>query len=443
LSIPEFIVQVGDAFSSVTIDEPEPSGWIALILALVMFIGSGFASASEIAFFSLSPQDLNEIEDEGHASDKIIKRLLKDSEHLLATILVTNNFVNVLIILLVNFFFGQCLSFGHNELAQFLVLTVALTFLLLLFGEIMPKIFSAQNTLRFCRIAAPGVAVCERIFSPVSRLLTSSTEHIQKRFQKKKKIISVDDLSQALELTDKAEITQENEILEGIIRFGGERVRDVMTGRMDMVALDIKSSFHTVLKCITEHSYSRIPVYAGSNDNIKGILYIKDLLSHIQKGDTFRWQSLMRQPLFVPETKMIDTLLRDFQANKVHIAIVVDEFGGTCGLVTMEDIIEEIVGEISDEYDEEENHFAQLEENTWIFKAKTSLSDFYRITNLDEEVFEDISSEVDTVAGLLLEIKGEFPKVHETIEYKSIYIFKVLEMDDRRIKKVKFEIKNN
>ncbi len=443
MSIPEFIVQVGDAFSSVTIDEPEPSGWIALILALVMFIGSGFASASEIAFFSLSPQDLNEIEDEGHASDKIIKRLLKDSEHLLATILVTNNFVNVLIILLVNFFFGQCLSFGHNELAQFLVLTVALTFLLLLFGEIMPKIFSAQNTLRFCRIAAPGVAVCERIFSPVSRLLTSSTEHIQKRFQKKKKIISVDDLSQALELTDKAEITQENEILEGIIRFGGERVRDVMTGRMDMVALDIKSSFHTVLKCITEHSYSRIPVYAGSNDNIKGILYIKDLLSHIQKGDTFRWQSLMRQPLFVPETKMIDTLLRDFQANKVHIAIVVDEFGGTCGLVTMEDIIEEIVGEISDEYDEEENHFAQLEENTWIFKAKTSLSDFYRITNLDEEVFEDISSEVDTVAGLLLEIKGEFPKIHETIEYKSIYIFKVLEMDDRRIKKVKFEIKNN
>ncbi len=443
MSIPEFIVQVGDAFSSVTIDEPEPSGWIALVLALIMFVGSGFASASEIAFFSLSPQDLNEIEDEGHTSDKIIKRLLKDSEHLLATILVTNNFVNVLIILLVNFFFGQCLSFGHNELAQFLVLTVALTFLLLLFGEIMPKIFSAQNTLRFCRIAAPGVAVCERIFAPISRLLTSSTEHIQKRFQKKKKVISVVDLSQALELTDKTEITQENEILEGIIRFGGERVRDVMTGRLDMVALDIKSSFHSVLKCITEHSYSRIPVYAGSNDNIKGVLYIKDLLSHIQKGDTFRWQSLMRQPLFVPDTKMIDTLLRDFQENKVHIAIVVDEFGGTCGLVTMEDIIEEIVGEISDEYDEEENHFAQLEENTWIFKAKTSLSDFYRITNLDEEVFEDISSEVDTVAGLLLEIKGEFPKMHETIEYKSIYTFEVLEMDDRRIKKVKFEIKNS
>lgn len=442
MDTPEFIVQIGELFSSVTVDEPEPSGWIALIVAFIMFGGSGFASASEIAFFSLSPHDLNEIEEERHASDRTIKRLLKDTEHLLATILVTNNFVNVLIILLANFFFGQWLSFGGNELAKFLVLTVALTFLLLLFGEIMPKIFSAQNTLRFCRIAAPGISLCEKTFSPISRLLTTSTESIKKRFQRKKKAISVDDLSQALELTDKTEITQENEILEGIIRFGGERVRDVMTGRLDMVALDIKSSFHTVLKCITEHSYSRIPVYSESNDNIKGVLYIKDLLSHIQKGDTFRWQSLMRQPFFVPDTKMIDSLLRDFQANKVHIAIVVDEFGGTCGLVTMEDIIEEIVGEIADEYDEEENHFAKLEDNTWIFKAKTSLSDFYRITTLDEEVFEDISSEVDTVAGLLLEIKGEFPKIHEKIVYQSNYEFEVLEMDERRIKKVKFEIKN-
>ena len=254
--------------------------------------------------------------------------------------------------------------------------------------------------------------------------------------------ISVDELSHALELTDKTEISEESNILEGIIRFGGETAKEVMTSRLDVVDLDIRTPFKDVLKCIIENAYSRIPVYAESRDNIKGILYIKDLLPHLNKGDNFRWQSLIRPAYFVPETKMIDDLLRDFQTNKIHIAIVVDEFGGTSGIVTMEDIIEEIVGEIHDEYDDEERTYAVLNDHTWVFEAKTLLTDFYKVTKIDEAEFEEVSGEADTVAGLLLELKGEFPVLHERVSYKD-YEFEVLEMDSRRILKVKVTVKKS
>ena len=398
----------------------------------------GFASASEIAFFSLSPSDLNEIDERNHPSDEKISSLLGDSESLLATVLITNNFVNVTIIMLCNFFFMNVFVF-HSALAEFLILTVILTFLLLLFGEIMPKIYSAQKTLVFCRFAAPGIYVLRKVFRPVSALLVRSTTFLNKRFTRKNHNISVDELSQALELTDKAELTEENNILEGIIRFGGETAKEVMTSRLDVVDLDIRTSFKDVMKCIVENAYSRIPIYSGSRDNIKGVLYIKDLLPHVNKGDTFRWQSLIRPAYFVPETKMIDDLLRDFQANKIHIAIVVDEFGGTSGIVTMEDIIEEIVGEIHDEYDDEERTYVVLNDHTWIFEAKTQLTDFYKITKLDEDDFERMAGDADTLAGLLLEIKGEFPALHEKVSYLN-YDFEVLEMDNRRILKVKFTI---
>ena len=262
---------------------------------------------------------------------------------------------------------------------------------------------------------------------------------MNKRFTRKSHNISVDELSQALELTDKAELSDENNILEGIIRFGGETAKEVMTSRLDVVDLDIRTPFKDVMKCIVDNAYSRIPVYAGSRDNIKGVLYIKDLLPHVNKGDNFRWQSLIRPAYFVPETKMIDDLLRDFQANKIHIAIVVDEFGGTSGIVTMEDIIEEIVGEIHDEYDDEERTYAVLNDHTWVFEAKTLLTDFFKITKLDEDDFERIVGDADTLAGLLLEIKGEFPVLHEKVSYMN-YEFEVLEMDNRRILKVKFTI---
>lgn len=425
-----------DLFDEVVIMSPDMGAIVALLMALVLLLCSGFASASEIAFFSLSPTDISSIEEGKHASDERILALRTDSERLLATILITNNFVNVGIIMLLNYFFAEVIDFGGSDLLEFLFMTVLLTFLLLLFGEIMPKIYSAQHTLSFCRMVAPVLQIVERIFWPVSSVLMRSKKIATKVVQKENRTISVDELEQALELTDKKEIAEEQNMLEGIIRFGGEMAREVMTPRVDIVDLDIKTPYSEVIQCIVENNYSRIPVYSGSKDNIKGVLYIKDLLPHLNKPANFRWQSLMRPPYFVPETKMIDDLLRDFQTNKVHIAIVVDEFGGTSGIVTMEDIIEEIVGEINDEYDEEELPFIKINANTFVFEAKVLLSDFYKIMKLDDDTFDDVAGEADTLAGLLLEIKGEFPKQNEVIVYRH-FRFEVVEMDERRIVKVK------
>lgn len=432
-----YLCQLADVFSGVTVHTPSLIADIALLLAAMLLLVSGFVSGSEIAFFSLSPSDFNNIEQRNHPSDRKISSLLENSERLLATILIVNNLVNVTIIMLCNFFFLRVFDFGGSTLAEFIILTVVLTFSLLLFGEIMPKIYSAQRTLSFCRFAAPYLLVLESIFYPFSSILVRSTTFINKFVAKKNHSLSVNELSHALELTDKEELSEETNILEGIIRFGGEAAKEVMTSRLDMIDLSIKASFKEVMQCIIDNAYSRIPIYGSSRDEIKGILYIKDLLPHLNKGDNFRWQSLIRPAYFVPETKMIDDLLRDFQANKIHIAIVVDEFGGTSGLITMEDIIEEIVGEIQDEYDEEERPYVKLDDGSYIFEAKTSLGDFCKITKIDNDVFEQIAGDADSLAGLLLELKGEFPALHEVLKYRD-YNFEVLKMDDRRILKVKF-----
>lgn len=434
-----YLCRLTDLFDGVTVTAPTLGAIIAILLAAMLLLASGFVSASEIAFFSLSPNDLSEIEEEHHPSDSRIRALLDDSEFLLATILISNNFVNVTIIMLCNYFFASTIHFGNSVILEFVLITVVLTFLLLLFGEIMPKIYSAQNTLKFCRMAAPAISVLRKVFSPLASWLVHSSTFINKRVTKKNYNISVDELSQALELTDKSEISEESNILEGIIRFGEETAKEVMTPRLDMVDLEIKTPYSQVLKCIVDNAYSRIPVYADSRDNIKGILYIKDLLPHLNKPDSFRWQSLVRPAYFVPETKMIDDLLRDFQENKIHIAIVVDEYGGTSGIVTMEDIIEEIVGEINDEYDDEERTFVKLNDTTYIFEAKTLLSDFYKIMKADPDVFDKVAGDADTLAGLLLEIKGEFPVLHEHLVYEN-YHFEILEMDARRILKVKITV---
>lgn len=429
-----------DLCDGVTVVPPTMGAMIALILAILLLYASGFVSASEIAFFSLSPSDLSRIEENEHPSDSRIKALLDDSERLLATILISNNFVNVTIIMLCNFFFASVVDFGNAKLLEFLLITVVLTFLLLLFGEIMPKIYSAQNTLKFCRKAAPVISVLLSVFKPVSNLLVHSTFLINKLTRKQKvPNLSVDDLSQALELTDKNEISEESNMLKGIIRFGEETAEEVMTSRLDIVDLEINTPFPDVIKCIVDNAYSRIPVYEESRDNIKGILYIKDLLPYLDKEADFKWQNLIRPAYFVPETKMIDDLLRDFQANKIHIAIVVDEFGGTSGIVTMEDIIEEIVGEINDEYDEEERTYVKISENVYIFEGKTLLSDFYKLAEIDPDDFESVAGDADTLAGLLLELKGEFPVLHEVINFDR-YRFEILEMDARRIVKVKVTV---
>lgn len=426
-------------FSEVQLLVPTTGAIIAGVLACVLLIFSGYASGSEIAFFSLSPNDLNDLDEEKNDCDRKIKALREESERTLATILITNNLVNVTIIMLANYFIAHVIDFGMAYWLEFVVITVLLTFLLLLFGEIMPKVYASQHALSFCRFSAPGIVVLRKLFYPLASILLRSGMLAEKVVQKENHVLSVDDLEQALELTDENELKEEKNMLEGIVRFGDETAKEVMTSRQDVVDLDFRTSFADVLKCVVENNYSRIPVYQGSIDNIRGILYIKDLLPYLSKPSNFRWQSLIRPPYFVPETKKIDDLLRDFQENKVHIAIVVDEFGGTSGIITLEDILEEIVGEINDEYDEEEKPYTRINANTYVFEGKTLLSDFYKILDLDDETFENVQGDADSLAGMLLEIKGDFPELYERIDFQN-FTFEVTELDGHRISKIKVVI---
>ena len=424
-----------DISSYITVNPISPSILISILLAFFLILLSGFASASEIAFFSLSPADLEAMDPDKSPLDMLVQKLRDDSERTLATILITNNLVNVTIIMLCNYILINLLTFSAEWL-QFLCVTILLTFLLLLFGEIIPKVYGNTNPLAFCRKAVKGLMFFRKLFWPIETILLKSGAFAEKVLQKENRQLSIDDLEQALELTDKSDIKDEQSMLQGIIRFGDETAKEVMTSRQDIIDLDIRCSYEDVLKCIVDNNYSRIPVYQDNKDNIRGVLYIKDLLPHLSKPANFRWQSLIRPSYFVPETKKIDALLREFQENKVHIAIVVDEFGGTSGIVTLEDILEEIVGEINDEYDEEEHNYTKLDANSYIFEGKTLLNDFTKILNLPDDEFDDVEGDADSLAGLLLEIKGDFPAVHEILKYKR-YTFEVLEIDERRISKVK------
>ena len=415
---------------------PDTGSVIALVLAALLLVCSAFASGSEIAVFGLSPSDISELDPDHSDVDRKIVKLREDSERTLATILITNNLVNVSIIMLCNYSLGHIIHFGNARWLEFLCITVILTFLLLLFGEIMPKVYSRQNPLRFCRKVAGGLTRLNKLLRPLSAVLMSSGVLAEKVPLKDNHKLSVGELEHALELTDKDEIKDEKSMLQGIIRFGDETAKEVMTSRQDVVDLDIRSTYDEVLRSIIDNNYSRIPVYQDNTDNIRGVLYIKDLLPHLSKPANFRWQSLIRPPYFVPETKKIDDLLREFQENKVHMAIVVDEFGGTSGIVTMEDILEEIVGEINDEYDDEEKYFTKLNYNTYIFEGKTLMLDFCKTLGADDEEFAEVEGDADTLAGLLLELKGDFPSIHEKIDYKN-YTFEILKIEERRISKVK------
>ncbi len=348
--------------------------------------------------------------------------------------------MNVTIIMLCNYVFGSVIHFGERAYwLQFLCITVLLTFLLLLFGEIMPKVYSREDPLAFCRKCVGGVMFFRKLFWPLGSVLLRSGVLAEKMVQKENRVLSVNDLEQALELTDKDEIKDEQSMLKGIIRFGDETAKEVMTSRQDIVGLDITETYANVLKCVIENNYSRIPVYQENADNIRGILYIKDLLPHLSKPSSFRWQSLIRPPYFVPETKKIDDLMREFQENKIHIAIVVDEFGGTSGLVTLEDILEEIVGEINDEYDDDGKNYSKLNYNTYIFEGKTLLSDLCKVLNINDDEFAEVEGDADTLAGLLLEIKGDFLSIHEKVDYKN-YSFEIMGIEERRISKIKVTV---
>lgn len=426
---------------AISFNAPTVGSVIALVTALLLLILSGFVSASETAFYSLSPNELKTIAGDDTSRGRKANNLLQDSERLLATILTTNNLVNVALILLLDVAFSQMLSFGA-EWIKFLVLTVILTFILLLFGEIIPKLYSAHNSLSFSLRAAPLLSFLSMVLYPVASILMRSkviSDHVQTR---KGVSISVDQLEHALELTDANDIQDEQEMLESVIRFGDETVVDIMTSRIDMVMLDIHDNYGEVMKCINENFYSRVPVYSETSDNIRGILYIKDLLPYLEKGNGFRWQSLIRPAFFVPETRKLDDLLHDFQTGRIHMAIVVDEFGGTSGLVTMEDVIEEILGEINDEYDDDSARYRKTGPDTYVFDGKTLLSDFFKIIDLDEDDYAQYVGEADTLAGLLLELKGDFPKKDEELVCLDLR-FKVMEKKERRLSGIRVTVKRH
>lgn len=423
-------------FDGIVIEPLTAGPLIAFLLAVLLLCISGFVSASEVAFFSLAPGDINDVKENNHASDITIVHLLDHSEYLLAAILIANNFVNVAVVMLCSYGINVWIDFSSNPVFGFILQTVCLTFLLLLFGEIMPKIYAQKNALKFVRFSAPVLSGIEKAVRPLSKVLVNSSNLVNKVLVRKKRDMSFDELSKALELTSN-EIPEEKEMLEEIIKFYNTTADEIMTPRLDMDDIDIRWNFRQVIDFIVESGYSRIPVYASTEDNIKGILYIKDLLPYLDKPETFRWQSLIRPAYFVPETKKIDDLLEEFRTSKIHMAIVVDEFGGTSGLVTMEDILEEIVGEISDEYDDDEKLYVKLADGSLVFEAKILLTDFYRITGADESEFGKLTEDVETLGGLLLELKGDFPERREVITYNA-YRFLVLEVDNRRILKIKF-----
>lgn len=408
---------------------------VALCVALLALIVSGFVSGSEIAYFSITPQQAEEL-DESEKSDTI-RKLLKEPERLLATILIANNLVNVAIVVLTSFALTQLFNQMEPWL-NFLLQTVVLTFLILLFGEILPKLVANTNPLRWARFATGGVGFMISLFRPLSSLLVKSTKIVNKVVTRQSRNITTDELGQALEIADVSS-RPDKEMLEGILRFGDTNAAAIMTPRVDIVGLESDMDFSQVMSVILEKGYSRMPVFGESQDDIVGVLYARDLLPHISAGNDFNWKALIRKPYFVPESRMIDDLLEDFRKLKIHMAIVVDEYGGTSGVVTLEDVLEEIVGDINDEYDDEEKTYKRLPDDTFIFEGKTLLNDFFRVTELDPEDYAPVAEDSETLAGMLLAIKGDFPKDKEPLVYGRCR-FLILDIDHYRITSVRVKV---
>nr|WP_314440671.1 gliding motility-associated protein GldE [uncultured Porphyromonas sp.] len=411
------------------------SAWTTLALSGLLLIISGFMSSSEVAFFSLSPSDIDEIKEEEHPADSALLELLKDSERLLATILIGNNLVNVAIVILTGYAFSQIFDFGTSPLLGFLVQTVILTLLLLLFGEIIPKVYAQARPLAFSRFSASKMRLISRVLRPFATLLIRSTSLVTSRMQPKKYDLSVDELSQAVDLLEGHE-PEEKELFEEIINFHHKTASEIMVPRVDMCDIDISWDFARVLAFAIECGYSRIPIYEDSEDNIRGILYIKDLLPHKDKPADFDWRGLIREAYFIPENKPLDDLLEAFRSSKKHIAVVVDEYGGTSGIVTMEDLLEEIVGEISDEYDEEELPYKRLADGSYLFEGGTPLTDVLRALNLPSGTFGKGEDQVDTLGGLVLELKQDLPRKGDVVTSEG-WRMEVTGLEKFRITEVK------
>ncbi len=409
-------------------------------LLFLLLLCSALISGAEVALFSLKRNDVEEGLEQKSKRIEIIAKLLESPKKLLATILVANNFINIAIVILFAFLGDLIFESITNPQIKFLVEVVVVTFLILLFGEILPKIYASRNNLKFATFMAYPLKVLDVILSPISLPMRSVTIGIHNKLGKQKSNLSVDQLSQALELTSQEDTTtEEHKILKGIVSFGNTDTKQVMRPRIDIFALKIEQKYLEIMPEIIENGYSRIPVYRDNMDTIEGILYVKDLLPHIDRKQ-FDWTTLLREPFFVPENKKLDDLMAEFQEKKVHLAVVVDEYGGTSGLISLEDIIEEIVGDISDEFDDEDLMFSKLDDNNYVFDGKTALKDFYKIIKLeDDTVFEENKGEAETVAGFVLEISGSFPKLNSKINFEN-YVFTIEAMDIKRIKLVKFTI---
>jgi len=411
-----------------------------LIAIIVLLIFSALVSGSEIAFFSLSPVHLDALEKEHKG--QVIRRLLQNPKELLATILVANNFINIGIVILSTYTTAFLLK-NVEGWWKFAIEVILVTFLILLFGEILPKVYANRNPVKFALFMATPLLIMEKIFYPVSVFLVKSSRVVEQRLNKQSEHISMEDLSQVLELTDDKEATQEEKDLwEGIVSFGETEARQIMRPRIDVFALEDDLPYKQVLEEVSRHGFSRIPVYHENMDNITGVLFAKDLLPYLNQTD-FDWRSLLREPFFVPENMKLDDLLKDFQEKKTHLAVVVDEYGGTSGIITLEDVIEEIVGEITDEYDHDEQHFTRINHNTYEFDGKISLKDFYKIMDLSEEeeaLFESQKGDAESLAGFFLEHSGSFPAKNEQINIDGFNLTATA-MDGKRIKKIKVEKK--
>jgi len=404
---------------------------------IVLLILSALVSGSEVAFFSLTGENINDFKNENKKSSIKVLKLLENPKKLLATILILNNFINIAIVTLAMFFTWDLLGSRQTEGAIIATLTIIITILIVFFGEVMPKVYASQNNVSFARFTAPLLLPTRAFFSPLSWVLMNMSRIIEKRFKKKGYKVSVDELKQALEIvTDETTSNAEKEILKGIVNFGTLSVKQVMKSRMDITAFDIEFSYHELLDKINKSGYSRVPIFKETVDNIEGILYIKDMLPFVEEEEIFDWTKLLRPAFFIPENKKIDSLLKDFQEKRVHMAIVVDEYGGTSGLITLEDIIEEIVGEINDEFDIEDTQFNKIDERTYVFDGRISLNDFYKALNKDTGIFDDVKGESESLGGLILEINNTLPKGGEKV-YFDRFIFTVISVDNRRIKKVR------
>jgi putative hemolysin len=434
---PDYPLSLILSASGIVVNTPDLNIFIGFLVILLLLIGSALMSATEVAFFSFRPEDIESLKSNKDNKSKAILRLYGNPEKLLSTVLVANNTINIAIVLLAAFLSSKMFDFSAQPVVGFIINVVAITFLLLFFGEVMPKVYASRNHIIIARLMALPLMVLEKIFKPVTSVLMFSSSFVRKRTGSHRANISMDDLSDALELTSE-DFNEDEKILKGIVNFGSINVSAIMCSRIDVTAVDIKSGFDKIISIIVESGFSRIPVYSQSFDTVKGILYAKDVLPYTNNPASFKWQSLLRPPYFVPETKKINDLLKEFQSKKMHMAIVIDEYGGTSGIVTLEDILEEIVGEITDEGDED-SFFRKLDDKTYIFEAKILLNDFCKVLEIEEDVFEDVRGESETLAGLILELTGEIPQKDRIINYKN-FVFRIESADKRRIKEIRVEI---